>query len=110
MPRSEAEDSSSDSDDNSRVAISDLSSPCRDDAGPSANPASDAAKLLCWAYLERSLRQNSTPKQVAAQMREYRKRHWRDTSRELQTDVCASLSAESSHDLDSGGYALRSGR
>ena len=70
----------------------------------------ELAKLLCWAHLERSLRQsNSTPKQVAAQMREYRKRHWRDTSRELQTDVCASLSAESSHDLEhmGGGYALR---
>ena len=118
-----------------RVAISDLSSPCGDDAGPSADPASDTAtlaterdqlepdrevylakrasfieklaKLLCWAHLERSLRQHSTPKQVAAQMREYRKRHWRDTSRELQTDVCASLSAASSNDLEHIVAAIR---
>ena len=136
MPRSEAEDSSSDSDYDSSVALSDLSSPCRDVAGPSAGPASDAAalaserdqvepdreaylakrasfieelvKLLCWAHLERSLRQSdSTPKQVAAQMREYRKRHWRDTSRDLQTDVCASLSAESSQDLEHMVAAMR---
>ena len=45
MPRSEAEGSSSDSDDDSLVALSDLSSPCRDDARPSADPASDAAVL-----------------------------------------------------------------
>ena len=129
MPRSEAADSSSDGDDDSRVAISDLSSPS------SADPASDTAtlaterdqlepdrgvylakrasfieelaKLLCWAHLERSLRQHSTPKQVAAQMREYRKRHWRDTSRELQTDVCASLSAASSNDLEHIVAAIR---
>ena len=135
MPRSVAEYTSSDSDDDSRVAISDLSSPSRDDAGPSADPTSDAAalvserdqlepdrgvylakrasfieelaKLLCWAHLERSLRQHSTPKQVAAQMREYRKRHWRDTSGELQTDVCASLSAESSRDLEHIVAAMR---
>ena len=136
MPRSEAEGSSSDSDDDSLVALSDLSSPCRDDARPSADPASDAAvlasergqvepdrdvylakrasfveesaKLLCWAHLERALRRSdSTPKQVAAQMREYRKRHWRDTSRDLQTHVCASLSAEPRRDLELMVAAMR---
>ena len=136
MPRSEAEGSSSDSDADSPLALSDLSSPCRDDARPSADPASDAvllasergqvepdrdvylakrasfveelAKLLCWAHLERSLRRSdSTPKQVAAQMREYRKRHWRDDSRDLQTDVCASLSAEPRQDLERMMAAMR---
>ena len=138
MPRSEAEGSSSDSDDDSLVALSDLGSPCRDDARPSADPASDAAvlasergqvepdrdvylakrasfveesaKLLCWAHLERALRRSdSTPKQVAAQMREYRKRHWRDTSRDLLTDVCASLSAEPRRDLEHMVAAMRDG-
>ena len=46
MPRSVVEDTSSDSDDDSRVAISDLSSPSRDDAGPPADPTSDAAELV----------------------------------------------------------------
>ena len=137
MPRSEAEDSSgSGSDNDSSVALSDLSSAPGDAAQPSADTAAEAAasiserdqvepdrmvylakrasfieelaKLLCWAHLERSLRQSdSTPKQVAAQMREYRKRHWRDTSRDLQTDVCAALSRESSQDLEHMVAAMR---
>ena len=68
----------------------------------------ELAKLLCWAHLERSLRRSdSTPKQVAAQMREYRKRHWKDTSRDLQTDVCAFLSADPRRDLEHMVAAMR---
>ena len=62
---------------------------------------------LCWKQLERELKEKFTARQAAAQYREYRKGHGRDSPRTLLYNVSEFLSQERKNDLEHMSAALR---
>ncbi|CAE7273420.1 Pol, partial [Symbiodinium sp. KB8] len=64
-------------------------------------------KGLCWRQLERELKEKFPARQAAAQYREYRKGHARDSPRTLLYNVSEFLSQERRNDLEHMSAALR---
>ena len=64
-------------------------------------------KGLCWRQLERELKDKFPARQAAAQYREYRKGHARDSPRTLLYNVSEFLSQERRNDLEHMSAALR---
>ena len=67
----------------------------------------ELCKSLCWQHLQQQLREEYQPRQAAAQLREYRRRHEQAASRDLQFTVVGLSSPRRAETLEYMLAAIR---